>query len=371
MERKEDTKEVKSMTSLMEELEISDEVTAVVPITYARAKKTFERRNKEIKDLLAEPEKASAELLKHSEEIKEKPENILSKEVKNQYTVTSVKPLKENDTMTIKVKDRRDLGRLIQEIKGKGMTSYNIKRLHEDGYKYLLTYKNVNKSKLVEAKDDEEADKKEPAEVKAKIEPVEDAKIATKKKKEDKEEPTLADEEQPEEELKETEPATSAADPEVEDSKTVPEPPLEGLDMAIAGMLQKLITDEWEAIDNYNSAITTITTEDDTSVVITILKDIVNEEMTHVGQLEKTLQEISPNAHSIDKGKEEAKTQIDDHKAEIEAGVAIDDDMLPAPSVEKEEEKEEDEIPVDPYDAESELEALIFPKGTPEVAEKK
>ena len=55
-------------------------------------------------------------------------------------------------------------------------------------------------------------------------------------------------------------------------------------------MLLNLIKDEWEAIDGYNTAIATLRVEDaGYNEILPILKDIVNEEMIHVGQLESVM----------------------------------------------------------------------------------
>ena len=90
----------------------------------------------------------------------------------------------------------------------------------------------------------------------------------------------------------------------------VPEPPKEGTDTGIASMLNSLIIDEFEAIDGYNSAIATAEQEGMTDIV-NVLKDIVNEENLHVGQLQTCLAKVSPNAQSIDDGQVEAQQQLD------------------------------------------------------------
>ena len=80
-------------------------------------------------------------------------------------------------------------------------------------------------------------------------------------------------------------------------------------DFGISAILNDLIIDEWEAIDGYNSAIITLLDlgkED----AVGVLRDIVNEENIHIGQLEQVMKSVSPNANSINDGEQEAKRPI-------------------------------------------------------------
>ena len=111
---------------------------------------------------------------------------------------------------------------------------------------------------------------------------------------------------------------------EVEDSdehsiKNVPEMPSTDCKMIIANILNPLIKDELEAIDGYNGAVSTIrgileNPGHDTSIdydgIMAVLAEITNEENLHIGQLEKLLEMVSPNAESINDGKEEAEEQL-------------------------------------------------------------
>lgn len=94
---------------------------------------------------------------------------------------------------------------------------------------------------------------------------------------------------------------------EVEDNETTGKL----LDNAIASMINKLIIDEFEAIDGYNSAISTIISEMPSSPIIDVLNDIITEENVHVGQLQRALLLVSTSAQDIEKGTEEGKEQID------------------------------------------------------------
>lgn len=96
---------------------------------------------------------------------------------------------------------------------------------------------------------------------------------------------------------------------EVTTTETTPETPTVGPELGIAGVINSLIIDEFEAIDGYNSAIATAEEEGMTDIV-NVLKDIANEENLHVGQLQTCLAKVSPNAKSIDDGQVEAESQI-------------------------------------------------------------
>lgn len=97
---------------------------------------------------------------------------------------------------------------------------------------------------------------------------------------------------------------------EVTTTETTPETPAVGPELGIAGVINSLIIDEFEAIDGYNSAIATAEEEGMTDIV-NVLKDIANEENLHVGQLQTCLTKVSPNAQSIDDGQVEAQQQLD------------------------------------------------------------
>lgn len=118
------------------------------------------------------------------------------------------------------------------------------------------------------------------------------------------------------------EPMVPESEVSVEDehsAENVPEMPQTDCKMVIANVLNPLIKDELEAIDGYNGAVSTIrgileNPEHDTSIdydgIMAVLAEITNEENLHIGQLEKLLETVSPNAESIDDGKEEAEEQL-------------------------------------------------------------
>ena len=68
-------------------------------------------------------------------------------------------------------------------------------------------------------------------------------------------------------------------------------------------MLSALIKGEWDAIDQYNSVLSTLESLDNDLATET-LKEIVSEEYIHVGQLEKLAQDINPDADNITTGYE-------------------------------------------------------------------
>ena len=68
-------------------------------------------------------------------------------------------------------------------------------------------------------------------------------------------------------------------------------------------MLSALIKGEWDAIDQYNSVLSTLESLDNELATET-LKEIVSEEYIHVGQLEKLAQDINPDAENINTGYE-------------------------------------------------------------------
>lgn len=99
------------------------------------------------------------------------------------------------------------------------------------------------------------------------------------------------------------------------------EAPKTSTDMAITDILSTLIKDELEAIEGYNSAITTLRsiindlgfdTIDDEAInsSIKVLEDISGEEYTHIGQLQEVQKLFNAQADLIANGEEEAKEQL-------------------------------------------------------------
>lgn len=89
----------------------------------------------------------------------------------------------------------------------------------------------------------------------------------------------------------------------------IPDTPKEGPDTGIANLIHDLIIDEHKAVQSYNIAIANLETHPE---LITIMRDIANDKMTHIGKLEQALLNLSPNAESIMNGAIEAKNEIDE-----------------------------------------------------------
>lgn len=113
---------------------------------------------------------------------------------------------------------------------------------------------------------------------------------------------------------------------DLEETEEIPASP-ETMDaMSVANTLNALIQDEWQAIDGYNGTISTYRAmaqddypEKDKSIdynaIIKILEDIAQEEMNHVGMLQKAMGTISPNVSEIKGGEEEAEETLENPEA--------------------------------------------------------
>ena len=122
----------------------------------------------------------------------------------------------------------------------------------------------------------------------------------------------------------EIETSIESEEKEEKEEEVIPDGPETYQDFDIANSLNALIRDEWEAIEGYNNASNLLKTmkEYDTELkidvdgIIKILADIANEENLHVGQLQKALEMVSPNAESIKDGAKEAEEQIEETEPE-------------------------------------------------------
>lgn len=88
------------------------------------------------------------------------------------------------------------------------------------------------------------------------------------------------------------------------------DPPEAGEPIGVANLLNMLIKSEWDAIEDYNSAIQTLAGMNFDETILNIIKDIVGEEHVHVGQLQKALETVSPNVGNIQEGEKEAAEQL-------------------------------------------------------------
>lgn len=96
----------------------------------------------------------------------------------------------------------------------------------------------------------------------------------------------------------------------------------------IAGLINSLILDEFNAVDMYNSAITTLASmeNENKDKVIAIINDILNEENIHIGQLQEVLKLVQPSAEKIEDGKDEAQDTLASTEAPIEPKDEIPED---------------------------------------------
>lgn len=92
-------------------------------------------------------------------------------------------------------------------------------------------------------------------------------------------------------------------------------------DTGLSTMVNALISDELEAIDGYNSAIVTFETEGKSDYT-NIMRDIINEEQTHIGQLQKILDELKAGTiQNIKDGQIEAGEQLAETETPIDENV--------------------------------------------------
>ena len=76
-------------------------------------------------------------------------------------------------------------------------------------------------------------------------------------------------------------------------------------------LINSLITDEYEAIDGYNSAIVTLEAEGK-SEFTDVIRDIIKDEQNHIGNLQILLKEIQPDVlDNFENGQKEAEEKLD------------------------------------------------------------
>ena len=108
-----------------------------------------------------------------------------------------------------------------------------------------------------------------------------------------------------------------------DNSLTLEEPTKDQINLGYSNLISSLIKSEYDAIEDYNSAISTIKAEGADEYMVEVLKDILDEENIHVGQLQKLLQQVSESAENISKGEEEAEEQISAEKVNYEYSAAV------------------------------------------------
>lgn len=98
-----------------------------------------------------------------------------------------------------------------------------------------------------------------------------------------------------------------------EEEEQTPEVPQTTETVDLSSLLNSLITDELEAIDGYNGAVQIVKSYDNLDCkedLINIFTDIASEENIHVGQLQKALSLVNPQAELMKSGEKEAEEQI-------------------------------------------------------------
>ena len=81
-------------------------------------------------------------------------------------------------------------------------------------------------------------------------------------------------------------------------------------DNGLVSIINNLIQDEFNTIQSYKDAIVNFANQDRNDLT-QVLKDILDEENIHVGQLETLLKSLDSSAENIEQGKQEAEEQID------------------------------------------------------------
>lgn len=88
-------------------------------------------------------------------------------------------------------------------------------------------------------------------------------------------------------------------------------------DNGISTIINSLVIDEWEAVDGYQSAIATIEQFGGHEEVKDILKDILDEEMVHIGQLQEANKYVEPATNNIEAGQNEANEEASEDEEEL------------------------------------------------------
>ena len=78
----------------------------------------------------------------------------------------------------------------------------------------------------------------------------------------------------------------------------------------VQNLIQFLIKDEWDAIEGYNNTIQTLKELGGYDDLCGVLKEVSDEELVHVGQLQKALEFVNPDTAKIKEGETEATEQM-------------------------------------------------------------
>lgn len=103
--------------------------------------------------------------------------------------------------------------------------------------------------------------------------------------------------------------------PSYNDNAEVPSETITPEENGVQNMLQFLVKDEWDAIEGYNNTIQTLLSLEGYEDMCAVLQDIADEELIHVGQLQKLMELVNPSTENISKGEVEADEQLNGNVA--------------------------------------------------------
>lgn len=125
------------------------------------------------------------------------------------------------------------------------------------------------------------------------------------------------------------EPDIEITDNIVDDEIEVEEKPAEDFTDNFISLVTGSIRNVWEHIDDYSSIKATIEYENGPKELVDMYNEIINDEMIHVGQLEKALSLLQPNAELIKDGEDKADELLtnllkDDEEDEDKDSIGIE-----------------------------------------------
>lgn len=110
---------------------------------------------------------------------------------------------------------------------------------------------------------------------------------------------------------------------------------------AVTSAITELIKKVWELIDTVSESTVNLSALGNENIT-SILKDITTDEYIHIGQLEKVLDFMIPEATAINSGEDKADETLEEPAEEPE--VAEEPVEEPVPEVEEPEEEEEEAV---------------------------
>lgn len=117
---------------------------------------------------------------------------------------------------------------------------------------------------------------------------------------------------------------------DTEDELTIDDIESEGVatpeEQGVATLITNSIADTWQKINDYNSMIATISSSGiiNAEEIITVIKDVVDEENKTIGKLMSILQKVSPSTDNVEVGKEEATMKLTEDFTRSKADILSD-----------------------------------------------